>query len=71
MTVRELIDMLENFDDDTDVLIGMEQIYGSDFAMEIRDVSERNVTAFGGEDCKAVVLTEGEQCGVVDYDDEY
>lgn len=31
MTVRELIDMLENFDDDTDVLIGMEQIYGEQF----------------------------------------
>ena len=67
MTVRELIDMMENFDDDMEVIIGMQQTYGTDFAMEIRDVEEYNVMAFYDEDYKAVVITEGGQCGAVDY----
>jgi len=71
MTVRELIDMLENFDDDMEVRIGMQQTYGTDFAMSIRDVEEYNVMAFYGEDYKAVVITEGRQCGAVDYDGEH
>ena len=71
MTVRELIDMLENFDGDMEVRIGIQQTYGIDFAMEIRDVEERNVMAFYGEDYKAVVITEGGQCGTVDYDGEH
>lgn len=73
MTVRELIDMLENFDDDMEVRIGMQQTYGANFAMEIRDVEEHNVMAFSfyGEDYKAVVITEGGQCGAVDYDEEH
>lgn len=76
MTVRELIDMLENFDDDMEVIIGMQQTYGTDFAMEIRDVEEHNVMVFYDEDYydedyKAVVITEGGQCGAVDYDGEH
>lgn len=71
MTVRELIDMLENFDGDMEVRIGMQQTYGTDFAMSIRDVEEYNVMAFYGEDYKAVVITEGGQCGAVDYDGEH
>ena len=35
MTVRELIDELERFDDDMEVKIGMIQNYGSNFAMDI------------------------------------
>lgn len=71
MTVRELIDMLENFDDDMEVRIGMQQTYGTDFAMSIRDVEEYNIVAFYGNDYKAVVITEGGQCGAVDYDGEH
>ena len=71
MTVRELIDMLENFDDDMEVRIGMQQNYGTDFAMTIRDVEEYNVMDFYGEDYKAVVITEDGQCGAVDYDREH
>ena len=71
MTVRELIDMLESFDDDIEVVIGMQQNYGTDFAMEIRDVEEYDISAFYGEDYKAVVITEGGQCGSVDYDGEH
>lgn len=71
MTVRELIDMLKSFDDDMEVVIGMQQNYGTDFAMEIRDVEEYDISAFYGEDYKAVVITEGGQCGSVDYDGEH
>lgn len=72
MTVRDLIEMLENFDEDMEVVIGMKQKYGSDFAMDIHyDVEEHKVRVFYGKDFKAVVITEGEQIGAVDYDDEY
>lgn len=71
MTVRQLIEELENFDGDMEVRIGMQQNYGTDFAMSIRDVEEHNVMAFYGKDYKAVVITEGGQCGAVDYDGEH
>ena len=29
-----------------------------------------NVTDFGGEDCRAVVITEGSQIGAVDYSED-
>ena len=71
MTVRDLIEALEAYDDDMEVMIGMRQNYGSDFAMDIEyDIGEYEIRAFYGEDYKAVVLTEGSQCGVVGYDDD-
>lgn len=71
MTVRELKDQLETFDDDMKVVIGMQQIYGTNFAMEIENnLDEYNVAAFGGEDCRAVVITEGSQIGSVDYSED-
>lgn len=71
MTVRELINQLEGFDDDMEVVIGMQQAYGSNFAMEIDGcVDEYNVTAFGDEDSRAVVITQGSQIGVVDYEED-
>lgn len=73
MTVRDLIDILENFDDDMEIRIGMKQNYGTDFAMEIDDsyIEEYTINSFYGEDYKAVVLTEGRQCGAVDYDGDW
>jgi hypothetical protein len=71
MKVRDLIEELEQFDEDMEVRIGMIQNYGSDFAMNIvEDVAEHKIRSFYGEDFKAVVLTEGNQIGTVDYDDE-
>ena len=69
MTVRGLIKILECFDEDMEVRIGMKQKYGTDFAMRIEDVEEYNVRSFYGADYEAVVITEGEQCGAVDYDE--
>ena len=71
MTVRDLIEMLEEFDEDMEVRIGMIQNYGSNFAMNIiNDIAEHNIRTFYGEDFRAVILTEGNQIGTVDYDDE-
>lgn len=71
MTVKELKDQLETFDGDMEVVIGMQQTYGTNFAMEIEsNLDEYNVTAFGGEDCRAVVITEGSQIGSVDYSED-
>jgi hypothetical protein len=71
MTVRDLIEELENFDGDMEVRIGMIQNYGSNFAMNIiDDIAEHKIRSFYGDDFKAVVLTEGNQIGTVDYDDD-
>lgn len=71
MTVGQLRKQLESFDDDMEVIIGMRQDYGSDFAMTIIGcVDEYNLTVFGDEDCRAVVITEGEQIGIVDYSED-
>lgn len=70
MTVRELIEALEDFDDDMPVVIGMIQNYGDSFAMNICDeiIEELHINKFYGEDVNAVVLTEGTQIGTVDYE---
>lgn len=70
MTVGELKELLEDFDDEMEVRIGMAQRYGTDFANEIDDVEEHRIRAFYGSDYKAVVLREGSQVGAVDWDDE-
>lgn len=71
MTVRDLIDTLEQFDEDMEVRIGMIQNYGSNFAMNIIDeIAAHNINSFYGDDIQAVVLTEGNQVGTVDYDDD-
>ena len=71
MTVRDLIEMLEEFDGDMEVRIGMIQNYGSNFAMNIvNDIAEHKIRSYYGDDFKAVILTEGNQIGVVDYDDD-
>lgn len=72
MTVRELIDILENFDEDMEIRIGMKQNYGTDFAMEItHDIEEYGINSFYGNDYKAVVITEGRQIGSVNYDEDW
>ena len=71
MTVRELIDELERFDDDMEVKIGMIQNYGSNFAMDIMcEIEELSINNFYGDNYSAVVITEGTQVGTVNYGDE-
>ena len=71
MTVRDLIDILEQFDEDTEVRIGMIQRYGSNFAMNIcNDIEEHTISTFYGDDFEAVILTIGNQIGTVQYEDD-
>lgn len=71
MKVKDLIEILESYDPNAKVKIGMRQTYGTDFAMDIDyDIEERKIRAFYGDDYKAVVITEGSQCGAVVYNDE-
>lgn len=71
VTVRELINWLSDFDEDAEVVIGMRQRYGMDFAMEIEDISMENVDVWGeDEESTKVVITEGIQIGGVCYDGE-
>lgn len=70
MTVKELIERLECFDDNAEVVIGMKQTYGSNFAMNVcDDIGTYMIEGFWDdeEDYKAVVITEGRQIGVVEY----
>ena len=68
MKVWELKDMLDDFDEDDEIVIGMYQRYGSNFAMEIDEVNDYGINYFYGEDKEhVVVLTQGNQIGTVDY----
>ena len=72
MTVKELINWLSDFDEDKEVVIGMVQHFGSDFAMEIDGVSEEHINYWeDGEEETCIVITEGPQIGSVCYLDDY
>lgn len=68
MTVRDLIDYLEGFDEDMKVVIGQRQRYGTDFAYEIYDITEQIYEGFWGGSSKVVSINMGEQMGTIDYD---
>lgn len=71
MTVKELINWLEDFNEDAEVVIGMHQKYGTDFAMDIDKVSTEKINMFYSDDedddSRYVVITEGNQIGSVSY----
>lgn len=67
MTVGELKSILEDYDEDLLVCIGMIQIYGSNFATELDGVDEFMVDDWEYGEEKKVVLTQGSQIGIVEY----
>lgn len=70
MTVGELISLLEDYEEDTPVVIGMYQNYGSNFAMLLTDsIEQLTVHDWDDGDYEAVVLTEGRQIGTVEYEE--
>jgi hypothetical protein len=72
MTVGELKQRIEEYNDDTEVMIGVYQNYGSDFAYSVDEIEdEKMLRAFYGDDEKDVIfLLEGYQCGTMaDADD--
>ena len=67
MTVGELKAVLEDYDEDLSVCIGMIQSYGSNFATELDDVDEFTVDDWEYGEEKKLVLTQGSQIGIVEY----
>ena len=67
MTVGELKNILEDYDEDLPVCIGLIQTYGSSFATELDDVDEFTVDDWEYGEEKKVVLTHGSQIGIVNY----
>ena len=67
MTVRELKSILEDYDEDLPVCIGMVQTHGSNFATELDGVDEFTVDDWEYGEEKKVVLTQGSQIGIVNY----
>ena len=68
MTVGDLKAALENYDEDMPVCIGMIQSFGSNFATELDDIDEFTVNDWEYVEEKKVVLTQGSQIGIVDYE---
>lgn len=68
-TVGDLISMLQDFDENMPVKIGMRQRYGTDFANDIDGVEEHKIRAFYGDNYKAIVIEQGGQTGAVKWDD--
>lgn len=67
MTVGELKNILEDYDEDLPVCIGMIQKYGSNFATELDDVDDFMVDDWEYGEEKKVVLMQGSQIGIVNY----
>lgn len=67
MTVGELKNILEDYDEDFLLCIGMIQTYGSNFATELDDVDELMVDDWEYGEEKKVVLMQGSQIGIVNY----
>ena len=67
MTVGELKSILEDYDEDIPIYIGMIQTYGSNFATELDDVDKLMVDDWEYGEENKVVLTQGSQIGIIDY----
>ena len=62
MTVRELIDELERFEDDTEVVM---KASNSDYVDNIGETDRQNVRGFWNGKFEAVVLSAFDQVGMV------
>lgn len=62
MTVRELINELERFEDDVEVVT---KSCNSFYVDNIGEVERQNINSFWGDDCEAVVLSAYDQIGSV------
>lgn len=68
MTVKELKDQLNAFDDNMEVVIGKRQVLETNFANEIRGcLVECYLTTSNGKNYRTVAITEGIPIGEVDY----
>lgn len=69
-TVGDLIAMLQDFDEDMPVRIGMVQRYGTNFVYDVDEVEENGVEAFYGDDYKAVMIMMGSQLGAINFNND-
>lgn len=66
MTVGELKEILEEYEEEQEVYIGQYQNYGSDFTYDIESVEVNDMRSFHGNDKDNVVLIiEGTQSGTI------
>ena len=66
MTVGKLKEILEDYDENQEVCIGMYQNYGSNFTYDISDIEVNDVRKFyRGTKENVVMLIEGEQSGTI------
>ena len=70
MTVAELIGILKKFDPDMEIVIGMQQRYGTDFVYVNKvDIWDTCGSVYDDDEYpKCVVINEGRQIGSVFYD---
>lgn len=69
MTIKELKDLLDNFDDDEEVIISDSSRYGNVYAYEVRAVNKANFTPYYSDDDDeygVVRIQLGSQVGVVE-----
>lgn len=62
------MEILEDYDEDAEVCIGMEQQYGSNFAYTISEVEQYNINDWDHDDSEMVVISMGRQFGTVHYE---
>lgn len=67
MTVGELKEKLDQYDNNMEVVIGMIQNHGLNFASQILIVEPHLIKVFVGDAMRAVVITEGSRIGSVNY----
>jgi hypothetical protein len=71
MTVGELKEYLEEFDDDQEVCIGLYQKYGCDFTFDIDSVVVNDMRHFYGRHKEDIVMImEGCQTGTIEGKDD-
>ena len=68
ITVGELKNILEDYDEDLPVCIRVIQTYGSSFVTGLDDVDDFTVDDWEYGEEKKVFLTEGSQIGIVNYE---
>lgn len=71
MTVSELIEELQQYDDDTEVVIACFQARGTDFGYNVGRVEPVTLSPFDGDDkVQVVAIVEGYQEGSIREEEE-
>mgnify|MGYP000077290933 CR=1 FL=1 len=66
---RRIKKILSEYDDDLPICIGIYQVRGANFATDIKNVEALIVEDFEYGEEKQIVLTQGNQTGIIDYEE--